>query len=40
MRIQDTVTLEEDLKFSDETVEDVAPARDQDGVVASKEAPV
>ncbi len=28
MRIQDTVTLEEDLKFSDETAEDVAPAKD------------
>jgi hypothetical protein len=28
LRIQDTVSLEEDLKFSDETVEDVAPARD------------
>jgi len=28
MRIKDTVPLEEDLKFSDETVEDVAPAKD------------
>jgi len=28
MRIKDTVSLEEDLKFSDETAEDVAPARD------------
>ncbi|KAK3293639.1 major facilitator superfamily domain-containing protein [Chaetomium fimeti] len=27
-RIKDTVTLEEDLKFSDETAEDVAPAKD------------
>jgi hypothetical protein len=25
MRIKDTVTVEEDLKFSDETVEDVVP---------------
>jgi hypothetical protein len=25
-KIQDTVSIEEDLKFSDETVEDVAPA--------------
>ena len=25
MKIQDTVSIEEDLKFSDETVEDVAP---------------
>ncbi|KAK4033706.1 major facilitator superfamily domain-containing protein [Parachaetomium inaequale] len=37
MRIQDTVTLEEDLKFSDETVEDVAPVRDHDVAVPSKE---
>jgi hypothetical protein len=28
LRIKDTVSVEEDLKFSDETVEDVAPARD------------
>ncbi|KAK4121874.1 MFS general substrate transporter [Parathielavia appendiculata] len=28
LRIQDTVSLEEDLKFSDETVEDIKPARD------------
>ncbi|KAH6622631.1 major facilitator superfamily domain-containing protein [Chaetomium tenue] len=28
MRIKDTVTVEEDLKFSDETVEDVVPTRD------------
>ncbi|AEO71825.1 uncharacterized protein THITE_2083552 [Thermothielavioides terrestris NRRL 8126] len=28
LRIKDTVPLEEDLKFSDETVEDVAPAKD------------
>ncbi|KAK4238366.1 major facilitator superfamily domain-containing protein [Achaetomium macrosporum] len=28
MRIKDTVSLEEDLKFSDETIEDVAPAKD------------
>jgi hypothetical protein len=28
MRIQDTVSVEEDLKFSDETIEDVAPAKD------------
>lgn len=26
LKIKDTVPLEEDLKFSDETVEDVAPA--------------
>jgi len=25
LKIKDTVTIEEDLKFSDETVEDVAP---------------
>ena len=25
LKIKDTTTLEEDLKFSDETVEDVAP---------------
>ncbi|KAH6848103.1 major facilitator superfamily domain-containing protein [Chaetomium sp. MPI-CAGE-AT-0009] len=28
MRIKDTVTVEEDLKFSDETVEDVIPTKD------------
>ncbi|KAL2130862.1 hypothetical protein VTI74DRAFT_5852 [Chaetomium olivicolor] len=28
LRIKDTVSIEEDLKFSDETVEDVAPAHD------------
>lgn len=28
MRIKDTVTVEEDLKFSDETVEDIVPTRD------------
>jgi hypothetical protein len=27
MRIKDTVTVEEDLKFSDETVEDVVPGK-------------
>lgn len=27
-RIKDTVTIEEDLKFSDETVADVAPTKD------------
>lgn len=38
LRIKDTVSLEEDLKFSDETVEDVAPARDV--AVLNKEAAV
>lgn len=37
MRIKDTVSLEEDLKFSDETVEDVAPTRN---VAALKEGAV
>lgn len=26
LKIKDTITIEEDLKFSDETAEDVAPA--------------
>ncbi|KAL2016981.1 hypothetical protein VTK56DRAFT_2700 [Thermocarpiscus australiensis] len=37
IRIKDTVTLEEDLKFSDETVEDVLPTKD---VALSKESAV
>lgn len=28
LRIQDTVPIEQDLKFSDETVEDVAPTKE------------
>lgn len=33
LRIKDTITLEEDLKFTDETIEDVLPA----GVLERKE---
>ncbi len=38
LRIKDTISLEEDLKFSDETAEDVAPAKDV--AVLNKEAAV
>lgn len=31
MKIKDTVSLEEDLKFSDETIEEVAPSAEMPG---------
>lgn len=37
IKVKDTVTIEEDLKFSDETLEDVAPA---DHIVREKVADV
>ncbi|KXX78320.1 hypothetical protein MMYC01_206241 [Madurella mycetomatis] len=40
LKIKDTVSLEEDLKFSDETVEDVAPAADGRDVTMHKETAV
>ncbi|KAK3315456.1 major facilitator superfamily domain-containing protein [Apodospora peruviana] len=37
LKIKDTVTLEEDLKFSDETVADVAPTREKEAALKTKE---
>ncbi|KAK0634396.1 major facilitator superfamily domain-containing protein [Bombardia bombarda] len=37
LKIKDTVTIEEDLKFSDETVADVAPTKDRETIGYSKE---
>lgn len=40
LKIKDTVSLEEDLKFSDETVEDVAPTDFRGQVTLNKESAV
>jgi hypothetical protein len=36
MKVQDTTSLEEDLKFSDETIEEVAPTDVRAAVVAAE----
>ena len=36
LKIKDTVTIEEDLKFSDETVADVAPTHEREAALAGE----